>query len=296
MRKGKEKNLFTFYACSYIVMFIFSYYVLMFVHIRKIYKYKKNIYFFYLGNYVSLYIMILLLQIFLASFDRLLYKPRKFNEMTEESLNEIFNPFFTHEILIKTIKVVRICSECNAYKPPRTHHCQICDLCFTKMDHHCFLLNVCIGHTNYKHYYLFLLVNWMYSTFLFVLFLHYVISANQTPARMAFYVLAIISNGIILIIALIFLVLHTRLLLFNETTIERLAIDEFLAGDNNYEGIFQEGLLSTDENMDVRDRKLLNPYFLGYIENVKEVFGDNYCEWIMPYFTGRSNGIYFKKH
>ncbi|ELQ76021.1 putative DHHC-type Zn-finger protein [Trachipleistophora hominis] len=277
-------------------MFVVSYYVVMFVHIQKIYKYRQNIYLFYVVNYVSLYIMILLLQIVRASTDRLMHKMRNFSEITEESLDEMFNPFFTDKILMRRIEVSKTCGKCYAYMPPRTHHCRICDACFTKMDHHCFFLNVCIGLPNYKYYYLFLLINWIYSTFLFILLLYFAIAVKQTPNRMTFYVIGIISNCIILVITFIFLLFHTRLLLYNETTIERLAINEFLAGDDNYKGIFQEGLLSTDEQIDIRDRKLLNPYFLGYKENIREVFGDRYYEWIMPYFTSRSNGIYFRKN
>ena len=29
------------------------------------------------------------------------------------------------------------CYRCNNFKPPRAHHCSICDRCVIKMDHHC---------------------------------------------------------------------------------------------------------------------------------------------------------------
>lgn len=31
----------------------------------------------------------------------------------------------------------KLCRKCNFLKPPRTHHCSICNRCILKMDHHC---------------------------------------------------------------------------------------------------------------------------------------------------------------
>jgi len=30
-----------------------------------------------------------------------------------------------------------VCKKCISPKPPRTHHCSICNKCYLKMDHHC---------------------------------------------------------------------------------------------------------------------------------------------------------------
>ena len=41
-------------------------------------------------------------------------------------------------------------------KPPRTHHCSVCDACVLKMDHHCPWLNRCVGHLNHRHFFLYM--------------------------------------------------------------------------------------------------------------------------------------------
>ncbi|KAK0159222.1 hypothetical protein PV328_010131 [Microctonus aethiopoides] len=49
-------------------------------------------------------------------------------------------------------EAVSICKKCIKPKPPRTHHCSICDRCVLKMDHHCPWLNNCVGHYNHRHF------------------------------------------------------------------------------------------------------------------------------------------------
>jgi palmitoyltransferase len=51
---------------------------------------------------------------------------------------------------------VSICKKCLIPKPPRTHHCSICNRCILKFDHHCPWLNQCIGHFNHRYFFLYM--------------------------------------------------------------------------------------------------------------------------------------------
>ncbi|XP_049418589.1 palmitoyltransferase ZDHHC16B [Epinephelus fuscoguttatus] len=55
------------------------------------------------------------------------------------------------------IPSVSICKKCITPKPPRTHHCSICNVCVLKMDHHCPWLNNCVGHFNHRYFFSFCL-------------------------------------------------------------------------------------------------------------------------------------------
>lgn len=49
-----------------------------------------------------------------------------------------------------------VCARCETYRPPRAHHCRICQRCVRRMDHHCPWVNNCIGQYNQKYFLQFL--------------------------------------------------------------------------------------------------------------------------------------------
>nr|CAH7735753.1 unnamed protein product [Callosobruchus chinensis] len=53
-------------------------------------------------------------------------------------------------------EAVSICKKCIAPKPPRTHHCSVCNRCILKMDHHCPWLNNCVGFKNHRYFFLYM--------------------------------------------------------------------------------------------------------------------------------------------
>jgi len=58
-----------------------------------------------------------------------------------------------------------MCSQCQTFKPPFSHHCRICNRCISRMDHHCPWMNNCVGAGNMKHFCLFLIYTWTCSAF-----------------------------------------------------------------------------------------------------------------------------------
>ncbi|XP_008469018.1 palmitoyltransferase ZDHHC16-like [Diaphorina citri] len=62
-----------------------------------------------------------------------------------------------------------VCKKCLTPKPPRTHHCSICDQCILKMDHHCPWMNHCVGHWNHRYFYMFMIYTLLGCAFLFII-------------------------------------------------------------------------------------------------------------------------------
>lgn len=281
-------------ACIYCTLFALNYYILIIRHLGVVYRFSRNLYIFYLGNFFCLYICILYLQMYhkMAS-SKLSHKVRELNDSPGRNPPLELNPVFVDRIIKVQIENLKTCYKCDAFMPPRAHHCKICNACYMKMDHHCTLLNICIGYKNYKCFYLFLLTNCLYSAFQLVVLLYYAIATNE---MFTFYILGIFSNSILASATFVFLIFHTRHIFHNETTIEWHAINEFLNGNKRHANVFQEGPLSDDDETLIKKRKMLNPYFLSHFENVKEVFGNHYWKWPLPYHTGISNGMYFRNN
>ena len=205
----------------------------------------------------------------------------------------------------------RWCKDCLCYKPPRSHHCSICNKCIssnqfhllliihrTGMDHHCPWLNTCVGHGNYAYFVKFLgsvfftvmaifclislriLDLWTYQKDLQQYYAgNYGIKLRYSPAISGIQVFTVVSVMMVCIILLftvgILFLWHLYYIAQNITTIE------------------------DHENSTIASLKVKNivpkdaeyPYGLGIYQNFKQVFGESWYLWWAPSSLSLGDGL-----
>ncbi|XP_038682923.1 probable protein S-acyltransferase 12 isoform X2 [Tripterygium wilfordii] len=125
---------------------------------------------------------------------------------------------------------VAYCIRCQNGKPPRCHHCSVCQRCVLKMDHHCVWIVNCVGACNYKFFLLFLLYSFLGTTLdtlallpKFIKFFDDAKNHSSSPGNLAILFLAFVLNLAFSLSLLCFVVMHTSLLLSNTTSIEEIS-------------------------------------------------------------------------
>ena len=61
------------------------------------------------------------------------------------------------DVLPASAELLPWCEHCHNYKPPRAHHCSVCDTCVQVMDHHCIFIDNCVGAGNQRFFVRFVL-------------------------------------------------------------------------------------------------------------------------------------------
>lgn len=203
------------------------------------------------------------------------------------------NIFLQREALKYRSARVHICSICKTYKPPRAHHCSTCNKCYLKYDHHSLMLDTCIAFHNYKYYFQFLCLN-LIQSFLFLISISMDLFKVKNMTIKINYQISIVLILCKLVLFSYLIIYNILLISNNETTVERIAIRNYINSNYKLVDIFQEGPITQFSTS--KDKKILNPYNLSTRENWEHIFGYRLVEWILPLDSSIGDGISFKKN
>ncbi|XP_031393118.1 probable protein S-acyltransferase 12 isoform X2 [Punica granatum] len=149
---------------------------------------------------------------------------------------------------------IGFCNQCRNGKPPRCHHCSVCQRCVLKMDHHCVWVVNCVG------LYTFLETTMDVLILLpsFIKFFSEAKNHSTSPGKLAVIFVAFVLNLAFAMSLLCFLVMHAYLVSSNTTSIE----------------VYE------------KTKEIRWKYDLGRKKNFEQVFGTKKALWLFPLFSG----------
>jgi len=177
----------------------------------------------------------------------------------------------------------KFCASCESVTPPRSWHCNICNICILKREHHCMFVGYCVGHRNHRYFCLFLFYMWVsviYCTYFNTSFLVPQLSEASWGQILKFiFPMVMLMTGMDaswLQVYIFFWSVHFAALLLT-TVLLAYHVNLIFRGRTTYE-----------------NNNNISLYNLGWRQNLCEVFGKNWKKaiiWPMSHSSLPHNGV-----
>lgn len=121
---------------------------------------------------------------------------------------------------------MRWCDECKHYRPPRSHHCSVCEMCVEHFDHHCPWVDNCIGMKNYRYFVLFISSLIIYIIVGFGCSIAAIVLMQESLVEVIMEFVLCILLVIFSIPIIILAVFHLYLMIIGKTTFEQIKSED----------------------------------------------------------------------
>lgn len=167
----------------------------------------------------------------------------------------------------------RLCAVCECLSPPRSWHCNTCDICILKRDHHCVFTGCCVGYHNHRYFVMFLSYLFLGAAYAFFYGSFFIWSRTSFEFPMS--IIKMVFPVAIFFFGFDSSIDQFYLLLYVVSAVGTLYTGVLFIYHVN---LILKGVVSNESN------KKDFTYDIGWKDNVREVFGERwYLAWLLPY-------------